>query len=211
MKRNVIVFLAVLIVAPILNGKLFGQTRGVSVDQTLVQLAKVTNPRMVQFFTDDFLIPEENIKYMTIYDLTGDGFGEGDIARTHPGGKFYLITPSDKAQKILNSWSFGGNVKFTAHSKDSPDQFENAPDSVRAMGGIFAALLRGLRRNYKGMPVKMHLEQNGGITSFEVWGYDPALMQYEPPPENKVPEEVPVMKLIYLEKTIVDSVYTGSR
>ena len=181
---------------------------GVSVDQVLMQNATVTEPRLIRLFAEDFMIPEEKINKMVIYDLTGDGFGDGDLARTFPGGKFYLITPSENAQRIMNAWSFGGNVKFTADSNDPPDLFENAPDSVRAMGGIFAALLRGLRRNYKGQPIKIHLEQKDGVTSVELWGYDPRLMQYEPPPVNKVPEQVPVMKLIYLEKTIVDSVFT---
>lgn len=181
----------------------------VDVDQGLVQYATVKDPRLVRFFTEDFMIPEENVSRLIIYDLTGDGFGDGDLARTYPSGKFYLITPGERAQKIMNGWSFGGNVKFTAHSDDPPELFENAPDSVRAMGGIFAALLRGLRRNYKGQPIKIHLEQVNGVTAIEMWGYDPNLMKYVPPPENKVPEEVPVMKLIYLEKTVVDSVYIG--
>ncbi len=182
---------------------------GVRVDQILMQNATVTNPRLIRLFAEDFMIPEEKIDKMVIYDLTGDGFGDGDLARTFPGGKFYLITPTENAQRIMNGWSFGGNVKFTADSDDPPELFENAPDSVRAMGGIFAALLRGLRRNYKGQPIKLHLEQRNGVTSVELWGYDPRLMIYQPPPVNKVPEQVPVMKLIYLEKTIVDSVFTG--
>jgi hypothetical protein len=33
------------------------------------------------------------------------------------------------------------------------------------------------------------------------------MMSYRPPPVPKVLVEKPVMKLIYLEKTIVDSVY----
>ncbi|MDQ7052842.1 MAG: hypothetical protein Q9P14_08110 [candidate division KSB1 bacterium] len=131
-------------VAPIVSA----QTQsGVLVDQVLMQNATVTNPRLIRFFAEDFMIPEEKIDKMVIYDLTGDGFGEGDLARTFPGGKFYLITPTENAQRIMNGWSFGGNVKFTADSDDPPELFENAPDSVRAMGGIFAALLRGLRRN----------------------------------------------------------------
>ena len=188
---------------------LFGQARSVRVDQALVQTATVENAKLIRLFAEDFMIPEPNIQRMVIYDLLGDGFGEGDIANTYPGGKFYLLAPSERAQRIMNEWSFGGNVKFTAHSGDSPENFENAPDSVRAMGGIFAALLRGLRRNYKGQPIKLHLEQNDGITSIEMWGYKPGLMRYTPPPVNRVPKEVPVMKLIYLEKTIVDSVFVA--
>ncbi len=190
---------------------LFAQNNQVIIDQSIIQSTTVNNKRLIALFAEDFMIPENSIARLVIYDLSGDGFGEGDIARTFPGGRFYVITPSARTQKIMNSWSFGGNVRFTANSKDSPELFENAPDSVRAMGGIFASLLRGMRRNYGGEPFKLHLEQNDGVTSVEMWGYSPELMRYSPPPENKVPLEVPVMKLIYLEKTVVDSVFSTPR
>lgn len=185
------------------------QQKSISIDQEIVQTTTITNQKLIRYFVDDFMIPEKDVKKMVIYDLSGDGFGEMDIARTYPGGKFYLLTPSSRAQKIMNMWSFGGNIKFTANSNDSPEIFENAPDSVRAQGGIFAGLLRSLRRNYKGTPFKLHLEQDDDVTAIEMWGYDPNLMKYAPIPINKVPEQVPVMKLIYLEKTVVDSVFTS--
>jgi len=191
-----------------LNNISFAQQKSISIDQTIVQTTTIINQKLIRFFVEDFMIPEKDVKKMVIYDLSGDGFGELDIARTYPGGKFYLLTPSSKAQKIMNMWNFGGNIKFTANSNDSPELFENAPDSVRAQGGIFAELLRGLRRNYKGIPIKLHLEQDENVTALEMWGYDPNLMKYAPLPINKVPEQVPVMKLIYLEKTVVDSVFT---
>ncbi len=190
------------------NKQCFAQARSVAVDQTIVQTTTVINPKLLSFFVEEFMIPEKDVKKMMIYDLSGDGFGDKDIARTYPGGRYYVVTPSSKAQKIMNMWSFGGNIKFTANFNDPPDLFENAPDSVRAQGGIFAELLRGLRRNYKGVPIKVHLEQDGNVAAVEMWGYDPNLMKYTPPPVNKIPEQVPVMRLIYLEKTVVDSVYT---
>ena len=192
-----------------LNDRSFAQQKSFYLDQTIVQTTTILNPKLISFFVEDFMIPEKDVKKMVIYDLSGDGFGDKDIARTYPSGKFYLLTPSSKAQKIMNMWSFGGNIKFTANYSDSPELFENSPDSVRAQGGIFAELLRGLRRNYKGVPIKIHLEQDNDVAAIEMWGYDPNLMKYTPPPVNKVPEQVPVMKLIYLEKTIVDSVYTS--
>lgn len=188
---------------------LYGQRESIVIDQTVIQSTTVYNPRLIQLFTEDFMIPETDISRLVIYDITGDGFGEGDIARTFPGGRFYIIAPTPRSQNIMNNWSFGGNVKFTANSNDSPELFETAPDTVRAMGGIFASLLRGMRRNYTGEPIKIHLEQVNGVTSVEMWGYDPDLMHYVPPPENKVPEEVPYMKVIYLEKTVTDSVFSG--
>jgi hypothetical protein len=191
--------------------KSYAQQKSVILDQAIVQTTTITNQKLLSFFVEDFMIPEKDVRKMVIYDLSSDGFGEMDIARTYPGGRFYLLTPSSKAQKYMNTWNFGGNIKFTANSNDSPELFETAPDSVRAQGGIFAELLRGIRRNYKGVPIKIHLEQDNDVTAVEMWGYDPRLMKYTSPPVNKVPEQVPVMKLIYLEKTVVDSVFTNRK
>ena len=185
------------------------QSKLVAVDQSTVQFAKITDKRVIRLFLDDFMIPDVGIAELRIYDLNGDGFGEGDLAQTYPSGKVYLTAPTPKVQKLMDDWSFGGNIKFTAHAGDDPQRFENAPDSVRAMGGIFASLLRGIRRNYRGKPIKMYLEQDNDVASVQIWGYDPGLMRYQPLPVHKVAEQVPVMKLIYLEKTVVDSVFTG--
>ncbi|MCI0697240.1 hypothetical protein L0337_35210 [candidate division KSB1 bacterium] len=187
------------------------QTARVKIDQALVQTATLTDPVQIGFFIDDFMISEKQVTRLTIFDLNGDGFGEGDLARTFPSGSVYTIAPGKKAQAMMNVWSMGGNVKFTADSKDSPERFENAPDSVRAQGGIFAALLHGVRRNYKGYPLKLYLELNGDVTAVEMWGYDPRLMRYTPPPVMSRPVDTPVMKLIYLEKSVVDSVFAGPR
>jgi len=197
-----------ILILMLIGSTLLGQAP-VHVDQDIVQTATVTNPKLIAFFVEDFMIPEEKVEKLVIYDLSGDGFGELDIARSFPGGRTYLLTPSAKGQQIMNQWSFGGNIKFTANFNDSPELFENSPDSVRAMGGIFAALLRGLRRNYTGTPIKIHLEQDQDIAAIEMWGFNPNSMKYQAPPFAKVPEPVPVLKLIYLEKTIEDTVYTS--
>gem|GEM_PF-1817423 len=187
--------------------KVYGQSSGISLDKTLVQTVTIKKQKLITFFAEDFMIPEKEISRLIIYDLNGDGFGDTDLVRTYPGGRLYLITPSSKAQNIMNNWSFGGNIKFTANSNDPPKMFEQASDSIQAMGAIFGELLKGLRRNYKGKTIKLHLEQDdNNVTSMEMWGYNPELMQYQPPPVVKVAVEKPVMKLIYLEKTIVDSV-----
>jgi len=182
--------------------------QSIQLDQTLLQTVAIADQQLIKFFVDDFMIPEDDVQKLVFYDISGDGFGLYDIARTYPGGKIYLLTPSAKAQTIMNKWSFGGNIKFTANFNDPPEIFENAPDSVRAMGGIFAALLNGMRRNYKGVPIKIHLEQNNNVATIEMWGFNPGLMRYQAPPVNQVPKEIPVMKLIYLEKSIIDSVFT---
>jgi len=206
-KNKLLICIMLQIVMITIINNAFCQQKGVNVDQTIVQTAAITDKKLIKFFAEEFMIPEDEIKKMVIYDLSGDGFGELDIARTYPGGRSYLLTPGSKAQKLMNKWSFGGNIKFTANFNDPPERFENSPDSVRAMGGIFASLLRGLRRNYRGKPIKLHLEQTDDITTLEMWDYKPGLMKYVSPPVNKVPEKVPVMKLIYLEKTVVDSVF----
>jgi hypothetical protein len=209
--RTLLRILLVVTVLVFSSQRVQAQMPKVTLDQAVVQTATVSDRTMIDFFIDDFMISEKQITKLIIFDLNGDGFGAGDLARTFPSGRVYTIAPGKKAQLTMNAWSMGGNVKFTADAKDSPEQFEQAPDSVRAQGGIFASLLRGLRRNYKGYPFKLYLEQNEGVASVEMWGYDPQLLKYVPQPVMAKPVDVPVMKLIYLEKTVVDSVFAGPR
>lgn len=208
-RTSVILFLAasVLPVGILAQGK----SPGIEIDQELVRYAVVREPALVRFLVEDFMITEQEVERLTIYDLVGDGFGEGDFARVHPGGKIYAIAPGKKAQALMNNWKFGDNIKFTANADDPPEFFENAPDSVRALGGIFASLLRGLRRNYNGVPMKISLEQNRGVAAIEMWGYDKRLLQYAPPPVENREKLQPIYHLIYLEKAIVDTVHYGPR
>jgi len=104
--------------------RVYGQSSGISLDKTLVQTVTINNQKLIAFFAEDFMIPENEISRLVIYDLNGDGFGDTDLVRTYPGGRFYLITQGSQAQKIMNSWDFGGNIKFTASSDDPPEMFE---------------------------------------------------------------------------------------
>ena len=59
--------------------------------------------------------------------------------------------------------------------------------------------------------MKLALEQSEGVTAIEMWGYDHRLLKYAPPPMENREVMNPVFNLIYLEKTIADTVYYGPR
>ncbi|MDZ7340779.1 MAG: hypothetical protein ONB27_05435, partial [candidate division KSB1 bacterium] len=45
------------------------QQRSVIVDQAIVQTTTVTSKKLIDFFVEDFMIPEKDVKKMVIYDL----------------------------------------------------------------------------------------------------------------------------------------------
>ena len=212
MKKHTVTLLIILFISIFCKHDLvYSQAPKIELDQELIRYALLTGPKQIRYFVEDFMIPEASIDKLKVYDLLGDGFGAGDFARTFPGGKVYMISPGKKAQAIMNEWTFGDNLKFTAHTSDSPETFESISEPARPLGGIFAGLLRGLRRNYKGMPFKIYMEQVRGVAAVEMWGYDKSLLKYVPPPERNKEVVKPVYNLIYLEKTISDTIYTAPK
>jgi hypothetical protein len=77
------------------------------------------------------MIAEKLITKLTVFDLNGDGFGEGDVARAFPSNEIYFLVPSKKTQAIMSTWSKGDNANSRTDPKNSPERFKNAPDSVR--------------------------------------------------------------------------------
>lgn len=109
------------------------QTAKVSLDRVMVQTAAITDSGEINFFIEDLMIAEKHVTKLMVFDLNGDGFGEGDVARAFPSGEIYFLVPSKKVRDLMKAWSKNGNVKLVPDPKNSPKRFENAPDSVRTL------------------------------------------------------------------------------
>jgi len=77
----------------------FAQPKSIAIDQTIVQTTTVINPKLLSFFVEEFMIPEKDVKKMIFMISPAMDFGDKDIARTYPGGRYYVVAPSSKAQK----------------------------------------------------------------------------------------------------------------
>lgn len=171
----------------------------VTVEQVMVPKVTITESKLIAFFVQEFFIPETLVTKIDVIDATGNGFGEKDLAITHPSGEIYSIFPSDKAQSIMNNWKFTPNFQIVGENLD-PEVYEALPTD-RAANNIFSALLKGIQRNYSGNPIKIRLERVGPSTVFEMWGYEENRLNYMPAP---IPCENDFM---YIYTTVKDTVY----
>lgn len=171
----------------------------ITVEQVMVPKVTLTDQKLISFFISEFFLPETLVTRIDIIDATANGFGEKDLAITHPSGEIYSIFPSEAAQNIMNKWKFTPNFQIVGENID-PEIYESLPTD-RAANNIFSALLKGIERNYAGGPIKIRMERLGMNTVFEMWGYKDTLLSYKPAP---IPCSSDVM---YIYTTVKDSVY----
>jgi hypothetical protein len=158
----------------------------VTVDQKMIRVATITDPKLIEFFLFEFMITDTAVTKMEIIDATGNGFGIEDLVKCYPSERIYVPTPSDTAQKVMNAWQFTANYQIVTQNS-SPEVFEGTKTDA-AQNGILAALLRGLQRNYKDLPMKIYFERDAQTATLEIWGYNPNRLIYSPaPPPTSFP------------------------
>lgn len=191
-----LIFCALFFFAAIAYGQ---EDSKITVEQEMVPKVTLTDQKLISFFISEFFLPETLVTKIDIIDATGNGFGEKDLAITHPSGEIYSIFPSEAAQNIMNMWKFTPNFQIVGENLD-PEIYESLPKD-RAANNIFSALLKGIERNYAGGPIKIRMERLGGNTVFEMWGYQEGELSYKPAP---IPCSSDVM---YIYSTVKDTTY----
>ncbi len=171
-----------------LNPFAYSQTaRQVVIDQSMISTATVSDPELIAFFLEAYLIPEESVAKIQFIDATGNGFGEEDLIKCFPSEKTYYLFPSDTAQKVMNQWEFTSNFQSVTQNAD-PEVFERLEHN-RAQNTILAALLKAVNWNYRELPMKIFFERDSNTVVFDMWGYKSRALEYQPPPPPpKVPE-----------------------
>ncbi|HHL73396.1 MAG TPA: hypothetical protein ENJ29_12900 [Bacteroidetes bacterium] len=194
-------FCTVVVLSCVLAGSLQAQekSRAVTVEQINVARVILDDPEMIRFFVTEFFIPETLVTSIEIIDVTGNGFGEKDIAVTQPSEEIYFIFPSVEAQEKMNQWQFTPNFQIVGENLD-PEVYAALPTN-RAANNIFSGLLRALNRNYQGSSMKLRFERNANSTLFEMWGYDNKELDYKPAPLTAGND------VIYIYTSIRDTIY----
>ncbi|KAA3616496.1 MAG: hypothetical protein DWQ05_12260 [Calditrichaeota bacterium] len=178
MPRHIKRTIFVLIFSGLLTPLLAQSDTDITIEQINVPKVSLVDAPLIKFFITEFFIPETLVTQLDIIDATGNGFGEKDIAITHPSEDIYFIFPSAKAQGLMNEWKFTPNFQIVGENVD-PDVYQLL-ESDRAANSIFSGFLKTLNRNYKGVPIKLWFERGHHGTVFEMWGYEKSKLKYEP-------------------------------
>lgn len=199
---------------------------GTTVDQKMIRIATINDPKLIEFFLFEFLITDTLVTKMEIIDATSNGFGIEDLVKCYPSERIYVPTPSDTAQKVMNAWKFTANYQIV--TQNSPPEVFEGTKTDAAQNAILAALLRGLQRNYKDAPIKFYFERDANTATFEMWGYNPMRLSYTaaPPPQpdtvtaydvlsvtyqdTLVVADTTIYDLLYISRTVNDTVFVGA-
>jgi len=192
--RALVTTLIIVSVCPAVAGHVFaGERPRKEVRYTLIPMVTIDDKETIDFFVEEFFLPETSYTSIEVIDTESNGFGRSDLLKFYPSGSmYYLDMVTDTAQKVMNRWEIEENVEIVTDVRD-PGKL----DSVKtAEYGILSALAAGVERNYGDAPINinMHLDSTGIV--FEMWGYNADSLQFTPAPPP-LPDSVPVYDLLH--------------
>ncbi|NQT26544.1 hypothetical protein HQ585_14415 [candidate division KSB1 bacterium] len=169
------------------------------VDQRAHWVSIIDDPELVQLFIDEFFLSSD-INRIEVYDLNNNGFSNGDVYKTYPDEMIYhLDDPSDRVQKVMDSWEFEANFSYIGENDISSPEYLEAQSINKAGNAIVGSFIKGLNRNYKDIPVQVwfHRDENG--MRFEMWGYNEDELKYmAPPPAFTMPDTVETYDMLHV-------------
>ena len=168
------------------------------------QVARVTDPQVIEQFLFELFLPEENVTEIQIVDATDNGFGPDDLIVVYPSGHTHAFPepiPSILLD-IMAEWTIPAENKVIGDNVE-PEVFRPAPpteaeiasprfksiSTLKAREAILYDLLVTLNRNYKDTDLSLRFERGSTGFTFQLWDFKPQALEYvEPPPP--VPDSV---------------------
>ncbi|MEX0686877.1 MAG: hypothetical protein WD267_04800 [Balneolales bacterium] len=180
----------------------FQQVDDTKIGQVSRPFAEITSTELIDFFLNQFLIPESDVTKLEIIDVTTNGFGPDDIVVTHPSQRAYIVEePSEAALQVMRDWSLE-DYRVDSDNID-PDQFDPSITGMTdnaAQNAMIADILRTLNRNYAQLPIRLRLERDENGFTFEMWDFDQDALQFTPGPPP-VPDSVLTYDLLYMSQS----------
>jgi hypothetical protein len=144
------------------------------VQYTLIPMVTVDDRKTIDFFVEEFFLPETDYSRIEVIDTESNGFGKSDLIKFYPSGSmYYLDMVTDTAQKVMNSWEIEENLEIVSDIRAPGDY-----DTVQtAEYGILSSLAKGIERNYKDSPINISVKRDSTGIIFEMWGFNADSLQ----------------------------------
>ena len=186
----------------------------IGVSQMSRPFAEVTDPELIDFFIDQYMIPEMDVTKIEIIDITNNGFGPDDILVAYPSMNAYVVHAPPEAQEIMRGWSIETEYRLDSENLRAEVFDPIEPDTVfvydQAERAIVGDIIRALDRTYRDLPIRLRFERDREGFTFQMWEYNEFALSYSPPPAP-VPEYVDVHDLLYVIRTdstiVADTAY----
>jgi len=138
-------------------------------DKELVQKVEIRDKKIIDKLIFELFIPEDDVQYIEIFDVDGNGAAEGDLLKTHPSREVYpLYMLTKESRDILTGIPLPPNIEDIGLTVNI-----NNPESAHErILFILASTIKELYTQDK--PLKLYFEQNEDMTyKFEFFGYNP--------------------------------------
>jgi len=188
----------------------------IGVSQMSRPYAEITDQELVDFFIDQYMIPEDDVNKIEIIDVTNNGFGPDDILVAYPSMNAYVVHAPPEAQAIMRDWSLEAEYRIDSENLPAEAFDPIEPDTIvfdepdQAERAIVGDIIRALDRTYGDIPIRLRFERDYDGFTFQMWDYNEFALSYSPPPAP-VPEYVDVHDLLYVIRTdstiVADTAY----
>lgn len=214
-RKYIPVFIIIVLFLSVINDAYAQDGVNIGVSQISRPYAEITDPELVDFFLNAYLIPEDEVEKLEIIDITNNGFGPDDILVAYPSMNAYVVDAPPEAQEIMRDWRI--ETEYRLDSENHPaDVFDPVdPDTIvetvdQAERAIVGDIIRALDRSYNDLPIRFRFERDREGFTFQMWDFNEFALSYSPPPPP-VPEYVDVHDLLYVIRTdstiVADTAY----
>jgi len=215
-------FLAAAIFAAVLAlSSAFAQVNNqVYVTRKTVPVATIKDRPTINFFVEQYFIPEQKIDSIEVVDILGDGFNEKDVLEIYPSKQLFSLSESDTALAVMRNWKRSSFIEVVAEKNRNGDYV--ARSTFPAARAMFAGLVRLVAKNYVGRRLTLQFDFDGadqGAAALQIWGFQENDLLRPPKPDDQFAHDMmfytrsdtifvekPVYDVIYIQQTVTDTV-----
>lgn len=215
-------FIAVPIFSVALSlSSVFAQTNGqVYVTRKTVPVATIKDRPTINFFVEQYFIPDQKIDSIEVVDILGDGFNEKDVLEVYPSKQLFSLSESDTALAVMRNWKRSSFIEVVAEKNKNGDYV--ARSNFPAAVAMFTGLVRLVEKNYVGRHLTLQFDFDGsdnGAASLQIWGFQENELLRPPKPDDQFAHDMmfytrsdtifvekPVYDVIYIQQTVTDTV-----
>jgi hypothetical protein len=219
-------FLAAIFVAASLHSSAFAQVNNqVYVTRKTVPVATIKDRPTINFFVEQYFIPEQKIDSIEVVDILGDGFNEKDVLEVYPSKQLFSLSESDTALAVMRNWKRSSFIEVVAE-KNKRDEYV-ARSNFPAAVAMFTGLVRLVEKNYVGRRLTLQFDFDGsekGAASLQIWGFQENELLRPPKPDDQFAHDMmfytrsdtifvekPVYDVVYIQQTVTDTVRVSKK
>jgi len=195
-------------------------TNQVLVTRKTIPVATIKDRETINFFVEQYFIPEQKIDSIEVVDVLGDGFNEQDVLEVYPSKQLFNLSQSDTALAVMRNWKRSSFIEVVAERGKRGEY--NVRSNFPAAVAMFNGLVRIVEKNYVGRRLTLQFDFDGsenGAASMQIWGFQENDLLKPPKPGDQFAHDMmfymrsdtifvekPVYDVIYIQQTVIDTV-----